>query len=89
MKDEPIDICIWDNDSARIAEIDANLARALRSLGMRGNVRSMSEPPLLAREGLLNDVPALEIAGRYWKLRPNQTISEEACRSLLRRFHGE
>ena len=49
----------------------------------------MSEPPLLAREGLLNDVPALEIAGRYWKLRPNQTISEEACRSLLRRFHGE
>lgn len=81
-----LDITIWDNNAERIVEIERNLTVALHRLGMRGTVRSMSEPPLLGREGLLNDVPVLEIGENYWKLRPNQVITEEQCLSLLRRF---
>mgnify|MGYP000922589503 CR=1 FL=1 len=87
MKQLP-DITIWDNDSARIADIDVNLGNAMRRLGLKGLVRIMSEPPLLAREGLLNDVPVLEIQGRYWKIHPNRTITEEECLSLLRIIAG-
>ncbi len=82
------DITIWDNNSTRIAEIDVNLGNAMRRLGMKGLVRIMSEPPLLAREGLLNDVPVLEIQGKYWKIHPNRTITEEECLSLLRILAG-
>ena len=44
----------------------------------------MSEPPLLARMGVLHRVPILEIDGVQWALVPNCTISEEDCRNLLK-----
>lgn len=81
-----MEITIWDNDIARIGVIERNLAIAMRYLGLSGTIHIMSEPPLLAREGLLNDVPVLEIAGKYWKLRPNSIITENDCLCLLRRF---
>ena len=89
MSDFP-DITIWDNDIPRIAEIDRNLHRALLRLGLRGRVRVMSEPPLPARMGMLNEVPVLEIGGLYWRHGANRAISPEACEALLRLVsHGE
>jgi hypothetical protein len=79
-------ITIWDDDGQRIATIDRNLHLALAELGMKAVVLSISEPPLLSRERLLGRTPMLEIGGRYWSLRPGETISTEDCRKLLARF---
>ena len=77
-------ITIWDTNAERIAEIDRNLHLAMQELGIKGATRSISEPPLLARESLLDRVPVLEIAGRHWSLTPNTTITQKLCRELLR-----
>lgn len=79
-----LNITLWDNDVPRIAEIKRNLHRALLRLGLRGRVRIMSEPPLLARMGMLNEVPVLEIGGLYWRHGANRAISPEVCEVLLR-----
>ena len=39
------EISIWDNDTERIRIIEANLYRAMRSLGLKGVVKIISEPP--------------------------------------------
>lgn len=80
-----LDITLWDNDLPRIVEIDRNLHRALLRLGLRGRVRVMSEPLLLARMGMLHEVPVLEIGGLYWSHGANRALSPEACEALLRR----
>lgn len=77
------EISIWDNDAGRIRTIEANLYNAMRSLGIKGVVKIISEPPLLSREGLLNRVPVLEIMDKYWSLAPQTVITEEQCRELL------
>ena len=51
----PLSIVIWDYDPERIAEIDRNLHLALRELNLRGTVSSLSEPPLMSREGHIFD----------------------------------
>ena len=53
----PLSIVIWDYDPERIAEIDRNLHLALRELNLRGTVSSLSEPPLMSREGLVGREP--------------------------------
>lgn len=78
-----LEITLWDNDIPRMAEIERNLHQAMRVLGLHGQVNFMSEPPLLARMGMLNEVPVLEIGGLYWKHGANRTISPEACEALL------
>ena len=80
---------IWDYDPERIAEIDRNLHLALRELNLRGTVSSLSEPPLMSREGLVGREPVLEIGDAYWSLRPGETISKEACLKLLSRIVQE
>lgn len=82
----PLRIIIWDHNADRIAAIDHNLHCALRKVGIRGEVFSMSEPPLLARKGLIHRVPVLEIGGMHWSLTPGEEISEAACEQLLSRF---
>ena len=82
-------ITIWDNDIVRIRDIDRNLNLAMRELGIRRVIRVISEPPLLARENLLNRLPVLEIAGRYWSLKPGRTISQESCKGLLQMIEKE
>ena len=77
------DISIWDNDVERIRIIEANLYRAMRSLGLKGVVKIISEPPLLSRENLLARVPVLEIMDRYWSLTPQTVITEKQCREFL------
>ena len=78
-----IEITIWDNDTERIRAIEGNVTRALRSLGMKGIVKIISEPPLISRESLLDRVPVLEILDRYWSLKPQSVITEDQCRDLL------
>ncbi len=78
-----IEITIWDNDTDRIRVIEANVTRALNSLGMKGVVKIISEPPLISRESLLDRVPVLEILDKYWSLRPQTVITEDQCRDLL------
>lgn len=56
----PLSIVIWDYDPERIAEIDRNLHLALRELNLRGTVSSLSEPPLMSREGLVGREPVLK-----------------------------
>lgn len=80
-----LEITLWDNDIPRMAEIERNLHQALLALGLHGQVNFMFEPPLLARMGMLNEVPVLEIGGLYWKYGANRTIGPEACEALLRR----
>lgn len=82
----PMTITIWDDDARRMAAIDRNLHLALAELTMKAVVLRISEPPLLSRERLLGRTPVLEIDGRYWSLRPGETISIEDCRKLLTRF---
>mgnify|MGYP006995949147 CR=1 FL=1 len=53
----PLSIVIWDYNPERIAEIDRNLHLALRELNLRGTVSSLSEPPLMSREGLVGREP--------------------------------
>ncbi|HJD96875.1 hypothetical protein [Mailhella massiliensis] len=77
------EISIWDNDAGRIRAIEANLYRAMRTLGLKGVVKIISEPPLLSRENLLDRVPVLEIMDQYWSLTPQTIITEEQCRTLL------
>jgi len=52
-------------------------------------VSSLSEPPLMSREGLVGREPVLEIGDAYWSLRPGETISKEACLKLLSRIVQE
>ena len=61
----PLSIVIWDYNPERIAEIDRNLHLALRELNLRGTVSSLSEPPLMSREGLVGREPVLEIGDAY------------------------
>ncbi|KIX12864.1 hypothetical protein [Dethiosulfatarculus sandiegensis] len=84
--DQSLEIIIWDYNADRIAAIDHNLHSAMRKLNCQGRVKSMSEPPLLARTGVLPRVPVLEIDGMYWSLRPGEEIPETACEHLLARI---
>lgn len=79
-------IIIWDNDPQRIAEIGRNLQAAVNELKVKALILSNSEPPSIARENLLDRLPVLEIAGRYWSLRPGRAFSKKDCISLLSRF---
>ena len=79
-------IVIWDTDPLRIAEIDRNLQAAATGLGLKVLILSNAEPPSIARENLLDRLPVLEIAGRYWSLRPGKAFSQADCISLLSRF---
>ena len=78
-----MDIVIWDIDAARINDIDRNLRQAMKELGLRGQVTSMSEPPLVARMGLLGKTPVLEINSLYWSLPQGEEITLGQCRILL------
>ena len=66
-----------------------SLRGILRELNLRGTVSSLSEPPLMSREGLVGREPVLEIGDAYWSLRPGETISKEACLKLLSRIVQE
>lgn len=77
-------LILWDHNTERIAEISANIRKVMQEKGIEGTIRVMSEPPLLARMGVLHRVPILEIDGVQWALVPNCTISEEDCRNLLK-----
>ncbi|MBU4275877.1 MAG: hypothetical protein KKC30_03950 [Proteobacteria bacterium] len=79
----PKEIIIWDHDVVRIAAIDRNLHCALQKVGHRCRVLSMSEPPLLARKGVLHKAPVLEIDGMFWSLKQNEEISEDECHFLI------
>jgi hypothetical protein len=79
-------IVIWDNDPRRIAEIDRNLQTAAAELGLKVLILSNAEPPSIARENLLDRLPALEIAGSHWSRRPGHAFSRQDCVSLLSKF---
>lgn len=82
-------ITIWDNDADRIAEIDRNLRKSLSGLKMQALILSNAEPPLLARENLLDRVPVLEIAGKYWSKKPGKAFTIQDCVQLLSGFTSQ
>jgi hypothetical protein len=79
-------ITIWDNDSKRIAKIDRNLSLALKELSIKAIITVISEPPILARENLLNRVPVLEIYDHFWSLEPGIVFSKSDCTKLLQKI---
>ena len=79
-------ITIWDNDSKRIAKIDRNLSLALKELSIKAIITVISEPPILARENLLNRVPVLEIHDHFWCLEPGIAFSKSDCKKLLQKI---
>ncbi len=82
----PIEITIFDTDISRIRTIERNLICAMESLGLRGTISIISEPPLLSRENLLNRIPVLEIEDKYWSLTPQRIITQQQCKDLLTRL---
>ncbi len=83
-----MDIVIWDMDARRINRIEKNLRVAMKQFGIPGLVKSMSEPPLIGRTGLLGKTPVLEIGNKYWSLKPGSDISLEQCSALLRKLQN-
>ena len=81
----PLKVVIWDTDPERIAQIDRNLHLAFKELGLKGLVTCNSEPPSLVRAGLLERVPVLEIADKYWSREPGKAFSLSACMALLKK----
>lgn len=78
-----MNIRILDIDARRIAEIDRSINLALREMRIDALVTSNSEPPSLAREGLIGKVPVLEIAGKYWSIPGKRAFTKEECIQLL------
>lgn len=78
-----LDICIWDLDSDRIANIEKKLRSSLARLGVRGHLHSNAEPPLVERMNLTKHVPVLEIGGAFWRQSPNKEFSQDACDQLV------
>jgi len=83
-----LNIVIWDTDPDRIARIDKNLHLAFKRLGINGVVTCNAEPPSLARAGLFDKVPVLEIDGKHWRCRDKEP-DVEACINLLRNRIGQ
>lgn len=79
-----LEIIIWDIDPLRISQIDQNLHMAMQELGIKGIVTCNSEPPSIVRAGLLDRVPVLEAADKYWSNIPGEVISLAACITLLK-----
>ena len=84
-----LDITIWDSSPRRIAAIERNLHQAAAHEGVRLRIDVMSELPLLGRRNLEGKVPVLEIAGKFWSLRPFDIFTEAECRALLRLLAGQ
>lgn len=78
------DICIWDLDSERIANLDRKIRVSLATLKLRAHLHSNVEPPLVARMNLTARVPVLEINGVFWGQTPGKEFSQEACDRLIR-----
>lgn len=76
-------VTIWDHDVRRIYEIEKNLRNVLKSMNIQGQISIMSEPPLLARTGVLHQIPLLEIQGKFWGTTPGRSISEQDILVLL------
>lgn len=76
-------VTIWDHDVRRIYEIEKNLRNVLKSMNIQGQISIMSEPPLLARTGVLHQIPLLEIQGKFWGTTPGRSISEQDILALL------
>jgi hypothetical protein len=77
---------IYDSDAARIILIEKNLQSALSTLGLKGIVMSITEPPFLAREQLLDQVPVIEHDGKRWSLGPGKTPGESELIRLLKKL---
>lgn len=79
-------VTIWDSSAQRINEIERNLLLAASEAGLALELTVMSEIPLLGRKNLLSRIPALEIEGMLWTIRPFEAFTLEQCRSLLIRI---
>ncbi len=76
-------ITLWDRDAARIAEIEKNIKGAFNELKIKGEIIIMSEPPLLARTGIIHRVPVLEINGLQYSLKAGETMPQRDIVDLL------
>lgn len=78
-----MNIIIWDNKPSRALGIESNLCLALQKHNLHAHITIQSEPPLIARTGIGERLPVLEIAGNFWSLMPGQCFSVEDCERLL------
>jgi hypothetical protein len=80
-------INLWDESAQRLHAMEANLAVALRRLGITAQIQINSEPPLLARAGLSGKTPAIQVNdGDFWRHTIGEAISEHQFMSLLGRL---
>ena len=83
-------ITIWDDSAQRLHAMEASLVIALRRLGIKAQLLTNSEPPLLARVGLTGKTPAIQVNdGDFWRHTAGEAISESQFVSLLSRLRKD
>jgi hypothetical protein len=83
-------INIWDENITRVIQIEKNLARAMRNVGVAAKVQVNSEPPHLMRLNLIGSTPAIQIDnGHFWRHTVGEVITVEQLEYLLRKLQKE
>ena len=83
---QELEITVWEADVAVLHPLLVNLKEALRNLNMKASIQINSEPPHLARHGILGKTPVIEINASMWSLRQNHIITVEQFINLLRMY---
>lgn len=83
-------INIWDENIARVIQIERNLACAMRNVGVTAKVQLNSEPPQLMRLNLIGRTPAIQIDdGEFWRHTVGEVMTVEQLEHLLRKLQKE
>ncbi len=87
MSEKMHQICIWDDSAPRINAMEPNLRVALQKLGLKAQVNSNCEPPLLARNNLTGRTPVVQLdEGDFWTHTIGETVTTEQFTNLLKRW---
>jgi hypothetical protein len=80
------EITIWDEKPLRAARIHEKLSLAMQKLKIRAGISIQSEPPLIARQNLGGQTPAIEIEGKYWRIGQGKEPDQAAITSLMQKI---
>lgn len=76
-------ITIFEQDAQKAAKLLSHINRAMNALGLKGLVHSITEAPILAREGLLGQLPTIKIDDKFWNMQDFDSPDYQQCLSLL------
>ncbi len=82
---DTLKIVVLDHQLDRMRECEQAVQQAVRELGLKADVTMVSEPPYLARMNVWDRLPALEINGMIWSLRPGEPFTGSEIARLLRK----